>query len=108
MSTITLTAMTPFDAAIAQKFSFTYTGVDSTDVCHKNTLTVFNSSTNAAVYTNTETSDNLYQTLPAGTLANGSSYYYTFSAFNSATATTATVTSSNSAVFKCLTTPTWT
>lgn len=76
MPTISLKNIIPFDAASAQHVSFELYDAQS----FANTIRVYNNSSNALVYTHTETTYALSNTIPSNTLTNGESYYYTIEA----------------------------
>ena len=103
MATISVKSISAFDASKATTVAFLYDG----NQCYKNKIAVYNSATNAEVYSNTETTYNLSQIIPAGTLANGTSYYIKFTAYYKLNAVETAVESSASNVFKCLSTATW-
>ena len=68
-----------FDATIEKLFEFFYNGNTPT----KNKIVITNSTTNAVVYTNTVTTPQLRQTVPANTLVNNTRYCAQFSVFDS-------------------------
>jgi len=103
MSTVYVKNIAAFDAAKDQTITFGYSG----NQCTKNRIIVYNSATNASVYDDTVTTYTLAHTIPAGTLANGTSYYCTITAYYTVSDVEYNVVSSASNVFKCLATPTW-
>src|SRR5574344_1149981 len=100
MSTVYVKNIAAFDAAKDQTITFGYSG----NQCTKNRIIVYNSATNASVYDDTVTTYTLAHTIPAGTLANGTSYYCTITAYYTVSNVEYSVVSSASNVFKCLTT----
>lgn len=103
MASVSVNKVLAFDAALDKKINFTYSG----NQCIANTLMVYNSATNAVIYTNRVTSFALSHTIPAGTLTNGVSYYAKITAHYMNGAVEESVTSVSSNIFTCLATPTW-
>ena len=103
MASISVSKIPAFDAEKERKISFVYSG----NQCIANTITVYNSSTNASVYSHRVTSFALSHTIPAGTLTNGVSYYIKITAHYMNGSTEESVTSVASNIFLCLKTPTW-
>lgn len=103
MASVLVNKITAFDAGFDKKINFTYSG----NQCIANTLTVYNSATNAIVYSQRTTSFALSHTIPAGTLTNGNSYYVKITAYFMNGASEESVTSVPSDIFICLKTPIW-
>lgn len=103
MASVSVNSIAAFDSANERKITFRYEG----NQCIANTITVYNSSTNASVYSHRVTSFALSHIIPAGTLTNGVSYYVKITAHYMDGSNEASVTSAASNVFMCLATPTW-
>lgn len=89
-----------FDATNNQTFYFTSNGGDQVV---KNRITIRRQSDNVVVYQNTVTSFLFEQTVPSGTLVNGTYYNYYFNTYNVADDISA---NSNVVAFYCYSTPT--
>lgn len=103
MASVSVNSIAAFDSANERKITFRYEG----NQCIANTITVYNSSTNASVYSHRVTSFALSHTIPAGTLTNGVSYYVKITAHYMDGSNESSVTSAASNIFMCLATPTW-
>ena len=103
MANVSVNTIAAFDSSVEKKVAFRYEG----NQCIANTITVYNSSTNASVYSHKVTSFALSHTIPANTLTNGVSYYVKITAHYMDGATESSVTSAASNVFACLAMPTW-
>lgn len=103
MASILVNKITAFDAENERKINFTYSG----NQCIANKIDIYDSSTNASVYSNRVTSFALSHTIPAGTLVNGTSYYIKITAYYMNGSTEESVTSVASNIFLCLKTPIW-
>lgn len=103
MASIFVNEISAFDAAFDRKINFTYSG----NQCIANSISIYDSTNNAEVYTSRVTSYALSHMIPAGTLANGGSYYVKITAYYMEGAEEHSVTSPSSGVFLCLKTPTW-
>lgn len=103
MASISVNRITAFDASFDKKINFTYSG----NQCIANTVTVYDSATNAVIYESRVTSFALSHTIPAGSLTNGVSYYLKITAHYMQNAVEESVTSISSNIFACLSTPIW-
>lgn len=88
-----------FDAT--QAYTFTFTSIGGSQVTG-NTINIYNNTTGALVYTHTETTFRFENTIPAGSLTNGTNYNATVTTID---ATGATSTPSIPVPFWCYTTP---
>ena len=104
MASVFVSLITAFDALFDRKIKFTYSG----NQCIANAISIYDSTSNAEVYTQRVTSFALSHTIPANALLNGGSYYARITAYYMDGAEEKSVTSPSSNVFLCLKTPTWT
>lgn len=103
MATISINAISAFDAADSKRVVFNYSG----NQCIANRLIVYDATNNNEVYNVRQTSFALSHLIPSATLTNGKQYYLKITAYYMEGNEEKSVTSSASNNFYCLTKPEW-